>query len=292
VPDHAAPDQPAPDRAAPRPKALRRLVKLGVIVLCAMAFLPWIESAFLFHPRPAGEPTAIAAATPGLERWWHRSDQGPVEAFFVPGDGVSAEHPGPAVIYAHGNAEVIDPLPAWLVPYRRLGVSLLLPEYRGYGRSAGTPSQHAIRDDLIAFHDLLAARPEVDRARIIFHGVSLGGGVVAQLAAHRAPRALILQSTFTSVADIAWQRFRAPRFLLGNPFDTLAALRAVRAPALIFHGRTDEVIPFAHGEALHRALPDSAFVACTAGHNDLPPATLDYWGEIERFLRRIEVLRP
>jgi hypothetical protein len=50
------------------------------------------------------------------------------------------------------------------------------------------------------------------------------------------------------------------------------------------------VIAFAHGEALHRALPDSAFVACTAGHNGLPPPTLDYSGEIERFLRRTEVI--
>jgi pimeloyl-ACP methyl ester carboxylesterase len=93
------------------------------------------------------------------------------------------------------------------------------------------------------------------------------------------------------VADVAWEAFHAPRFLIRDRFDTLDALGGTEVPALILHGRRDEVIPFAHGERLHRALPRSVFVACDAGHNDLPPPELDYWAEIERFLRTADVLR-
>ncbi len=254
-------------------------------------FLARIERAFLFHPQSAPPDEAIARRTPGLERWWVDTPEGRVEAFFVPGEGVSAEHPGPAIVYAHGNAELIDPLPEWLAPYRAMGVSLLLPEYRGYGRSAGAPTEEAIRADLIAFTDRLAARPEVDASRIAYHGVSLGGGAVAQLASARKPRAIILQSTFTSVAAIAWSHFKVPRFLIADPFDSVEALASLDRPALIFHGERDEVIPFAHGRALHRALPGSRFVAyADVGHNDLPPPGADYWGEIERFLRASGVI--
>jgi hypothetical protein len=272
-------------------RRLLRLALLALVLLGGLVLLTWLQRAMMYHPKAAPTDERLFARAPGLERWWHESDEGPVEAFFLPGDGVSATHPGPVVIYTHGNAEVIDPLPAWLAPYRRLGVSVLLPEYRGYGRSAGSPSESAIRDDLLAFHARLVARPDVDPSRIVLHGVSLGGGAAGLIAREHPPAAMILQSTFTSVADIAWDAFRAPRFLIHDRFDTLDAIGGTDVPALVLHGRRDEVIPFSHGERLHRALPRSVFVACDAGHNDLPPPELDYWGEIGGFLRRTGILR-
>ncbi|WP_236607462.1 alpha/beta hydrolase [Sandaracinus amylolyticus] len=270
-----------------------RRVAIGAILVVIMVFgfATRLQRALLFHPDAAPTNEAIAARVPGLERWWHESEEGRVEAWFIPGDGVSAESPGPLVIYAHGNAEVIDPLPLWLGPYRTMGISVLLPEYRGYGRSEGTPSERAIREDLVAFHDRAVARPEVDPSRVVLHGVSLGGGAVAQLTRERPPAAMILQSTFASVAEIAWELYRAPRFLISDPFDTIRVLRGTSTPVLLLHGRRDTVVPFAHSERLQRALPRSELVACDAGHNDLPPADLDYWGEIRAFLERSDVLR-
>ncbi|MBX3251680.1 MAG: alpha/beta hydrolase [Myxococcales bacterium] len=265
--------------------ALTALVLVGLFMLVAR-----LQRAMLFHPNAAPTDESVATRVPGLERWWHESPEGPVEAWFIPGEGVSAARPGPVVIYTHGNAEVIDPLPRWLTPYRAMGVSVLLPEYRGYGRSAGRPSEDAIRDDLVAFYARLVARPEVDPARVVLHGVSLGGGAAGLLARAHRPAAMILQSTFTSVSDIAWESFRAPRFLISDRFDTLDAIGGSDLPTLILHGRRDEVIPFSHGERLHRALSRSTFVACDAGHNDLPPPGLDYWGILEAFLRDAGVL--
>ena len=79
-----------------------------------------------------------------LKKIWLDTEEGRVEAWLIPGDDVSAERPGPAVVFTHGNAELIDYWPAALAGYQKLGATLLLPEYRGYGRSAGSPSQEKI----------------------------------------------------------------------------------------------------------------------------------------------------
>ena len=245
-------------------------------MLGLMPLLAWIERSMLFHPDAAPLDLRYAESTPGLERLFIDTSQGRVEAFFIPGRGVSARAPGP----------VIDPLPRWLDAYRQMGVSVLIPEYRGYGRSAGSPSEAAIREDLVAFYDLVIDRPEIDSERVVYHGVSLGGGAVAQLASQRPPAAFILQSTFTSVADIAWDMLSVPRLLVADRFDSIAVHRASPRPTLILHGTQDELVPVRHALALHRAIPGSRLVQCAAGHNDLPPPDFDYWGEIEQFLVR------
>jgi hypothetical protein len=238
----------------------------------------------------------VALANPGegiegLERWTLDHDDGVVEAFFIPGRGCTPDQPGPAVIFAHGNGELIDYWPEMLAPFRELGVSLLLPEYRGYGRSAGEPSEDGIVEDYVQYYDRLVERPEVDPSRVVFVGRSLGGGVVSALARRRAPAALILQSTFTSVPALA-ARWYVPRILIRDAFDTLDLLeRGFRAPVLVFHGTEDTLIPVSHARQLARAV-DAELVLYAAGHNDLPPAESDYWDRVERFLRAHHILGP
>src|SRR5688572_13803243 len=120
-------------------------------------------------PGPLDLPSK-APAHPKLERWSIPVDGGEVEAFFFPAVGAGAK--GPAVIFAHGNGEAIDHWVSELDFYLERGVSLLLVEYRGYGRSSGTPSAGAIVDDTELFLGMLERRPEVDPARVIFHGRS------------------------------------------------------------------------------------------------------------------------
>jgi hypothetical protein len=188
-----------------------------------------------------------------------------------------------AVILAHGNGELIDDNFPWMARYLDLGVSVLLPEYRGYGRSGGSPSQAAITADMERFYDWLVQRAEVDPARVMFHGRSLGGGVMAALAAARTPAAMILESTFTSVASI-WTRALLPPFLCRHPFRTDAVMEKYRGPVLVFHGTRDEVIPVRHGRRLHESIPQSRYVEMPAGHNDFPPDPEAYWSAIRAFL--------
>src|SRR5690606_12626092 len=165
---------------------------------CAMAcaMLAWIQRKLLFPAHLVRTPSEVPSL-PGLERWFLPTEEGEVEAWFLAGEGVSRERPGPVVLFAHGNGELVDHWPLALEPYRHLGVSVALPEYRGYGRSAGRPSEPAIVRDLCALHARMASDGRVDMRRVVYHGRSLGGGAVCALARHHAPRALILESTFT-----------------------------------------------------------------------------------------------
>jgi fermentation-respiration switch protein FrsA (DUF1100 family) len=249
--------------------------------------LLWSLQRRLIFPRHLVRPDPRAGeGIAGLERL----HVGETEGWLLPGDGVSADRPGPAVLFAHGNGELIDHWPAELEPYRRLGVSVLLAEYRGYGRSGGEPSEEGITEDYVAFYELLAARPEIDPARLVFHGRSLGGGVVCALAARRPPAALVLQSTFTSIADLA-RAFGVPRFLVRDPFDNLAVLPQLDRPVLIVHGTRDDVIPFSHAEALAKAARRPTRVSYDCRHNDCPPDPVRFWEDVRSFLEGQGVLR-
>lgn len=249
-----------------------------------------LQRAMLF-PREYTRPLPTGRPPPGLEQWWIDSPDGPVEVWFLPGDRVDSAHPGPAVVFTHGNAELIDQWPHALARYRELGVSVLLPEYRGYGRSAGAPSEAAIAEDLRAVHDRLLDHPAVDAERLVYHGRSLGGGAACTRLDERPPRALILESTFTSVPAVAAGMF-VPGFLIADRFENLEAVRRYDGPLLIFHGLSDRLIPVQHGRDLAAAHPNSELVLYACGHNDLPPPNSDYWARIESFLRRHGIVEP
>lgn len=276
----------------PLDRRRRRLIGLAAllagVILALVLGVTWLSRAMLF-PREMVRAVPSALATPGLERMWLETDEGRVEAWLLPGDGVSADRPGPAVVFAHGNAELIDHWPELLARYRRLGVSVVLPEYRGYGRSAGRPSEDAIRADLRALHARLAAHALVDEGRLVYHGRSLGGGAVCTLLEAHPPRALVLESTFTSVPDVAASMF-VPSFLIVDRFDNERAVGGYAGPVLVFHGLSDRVIPVEHGRRLASLSRSAELVLYESGHNDLPPPGADYWPRIERFLRRSGIL--
>ena len=246
----------------------------------------WLERTLLY-PRGVVAADPGALSTPGLERWWLDSPEGRVEAWFLPAEG-TGDAPAPTVLFAHGNGELIDHWPRALAPYRRLGLNVILAEYRGYGRSAGAPTEDAITEDLERLHARVLEEPRVDADRLVFHGRSLGGGAIGTLIAPHPPRALILESTFTSVPDvISW----LPRVLFADRFETLERLPDYAGPTLVFHGVRDGVIDVSHGRRLAGAARAGQLVTYDCGHNDLPPPGADYWGRIERHLRDAEVLR-
>jgi hypothetical protein len=272
-------------------RALRWLAsRLLFAYLLWTAMLFGIQRKILF-PRHAVPDLLPGAREPaGLERLLLDIPEGQVEADLLPAPSASASQPRPAVIFAHGNAERIELWLEALEPYRRMGLSVLLPEYRGYGNSAGAPSEAAIAADFVAFYDRLVARPEVDPRRIVLHGRSLGGGAVCALARRRPAAALILESSFTSVRDLA-RRYWVPGFLVLDPFDNLAVVQSLDVPVLVAHGRRDELIGFEHAQALAEAAgPHGTLVAYDCGHNDFPPDLDLYFRELENFLRRHSLL--
>lgn len=252
---------------------------LVYLAWCGLLFV--LQDRILFPAALAGDPgEPFHPRTVVLDR---TVDGAVVRAWLIP--ATAAAGPAPLVAFFHGNAELIDhqgPMARW---YLARGFSVLLPEYRGYGHSEGRPSQAAIVEDAIHFLDRTAARPDVDPSRVVLHGRSIGGAIAAQVARHRAPAALILESTPASVAGMAW-RFGAPPVLVTNPFRTDAVLRDLEIPVLLLHGSRDRDIPVRHARRLHQLAPDSRLVEYEAGHNDFPPPHRwdDYWREIERHI--------
>ena len=226
----------------------------------------------------------------GLEQIWIDTGFGKVETWFLPPVAKQGSAPVPAVIFAHGNGELIDFWPQELKNFNRIGIGVLLVEYPGYGRSDGSPSQVSIAETFMAAYDALVERQDVDASRIILFGRSLGGGAVCTLASVRPSAALILMSTFTSARAFA-PKYLAPKFLIRDPFDNLTAVKAYPGPVLVMHGKFDEVVPYRHGVSLHQAARQGKMITYHSGHNDCPPRWDVFWQDMESFLLKIGVLQ-
>lgn len=271
--------------------ARRTAVLLAALYGCWCAVLFFAQGALIYPRHMVGAAPAESERPADAEAWWITAPDGSrVEAWFVRGDGRSAEAPGACVVWLHGNGELIDHNMQGARMYARMGVSVLLPEYRGYGRSGGTPGQAAILHDLSRFLGMLGERPEVDLSRLVLHGESLGTGFAAELASRRARagapvRAMVLNSPFLSVRAMAG-RYLVPGFLVRTPLRSDVALRGASWPVLVFHGKRDEVVPFEQGRALAALTPGAEFVELDCGHNDLPPSWPAYAARVRDFLER------
>lgn len=272
-------------------RTLQRLLRIFKLLACAYLLYALAASIFqeaLIFP---GQGRQFSGRMPkGAEVWTHPIDQSKVTAWFIPGRGCTSASPGPAVIYFHGNMQLIDEVIA-TPTYTQLGISVLLVEYRGYGDAEGTPSTRGILDDARAFRTMLGARRDVDPSRIIYHGQSLGGGFAAELAGIEPPAALILESTFTSLSAMA-RRVGLPGILLRHRLSPQDVLPNLDCPVLIVHGRTDAQIPFSHGEQLATLARAATLYATTDGHNDLPSDLPAYERQLGAFLQSAGILAP
>ena len=266
-------------------------VASGVLILylayCSLLFI--FQRQILFPRSQVGVPSGIAKNIAGLEKMWLHISYGKVEAWFLPPTPDRGAESAPAVIFAHGNAELIDFWPEEFSNLTPLGIGVLLVEYPGYGRSEGTPSQRSTIEAFVAAYDALVARKDVDPSRIILFGRSLGGGVVCALAAERPSTALILLSTFTSVRSLA-SKFLVPGFLVRDRFDNLAVVSSYSGPVLVMHGRHDSLIPYEHGVALYRAAQHGEMLTYDCQHDDCPPSWDTFWRDVQTFLHHAGII--
>ena len=223
---------------------------------------------------------------PEVEQIWLKPGAGTqVEAWFKLGRGRSAASPGPLAVFFHGNQNWVDD--KWELvsgPYIRSGVSVLATEYRGYGRSTGVPSEAALIADAIAHYDLVVSRHEIDRSQIILHGNSVGGGIALAVAEVRPVRAIVLESTFYSMADLM-PRLGMPAGVCRHPFRNDLRIAKVGAPILLIHGATDDIIPPSNSKRLAGLAKHARYAEFDGGHRNYRPL----WSEIRPFLAEIGI---
>ena len=256
---------------------------------CIFVFLMQRSILFPRNQIPTPSPDEPIDNIAGLQRIWLETGGAQVEAWFFAPSASPQATPAPAVIFAHGNGELIDDWPQMLQNFSRMGIGLLLVEYPGYGRSGGIPMQDTIAQVFVAAYDTLVSRSEVDPEQIILFGRSVGGGAVCDLTLKRPTAALILMSTFTSIQSMA-SKFLVPPFLIRDPFDNLKAVQQYHGPLLIIHGRHDRIVPYENSVKLHQAAHNSTLIAYQAGHNDCPPDWKSFWEDIAKFFATTDII--
>lgn len=245
------------------------IIGAAYAALCAVLYL--LQERMLFLPGMPGRAITATPADAGLrfeEVTLTAADGVRLHGWWVPAPGPAAR-PRRALLHCHGNAGNIGHRLEYVEIFHALGLDVLLFDYRGYGRSDGTPGEAGLYLDAEAAWAHLVARG-VRPADIVVHGQSMGGAVAAHLAARRQPAALVLESAFTSVPDVAARLYwwLPARWLARLSLDTRAELAGVRSPVLVIHSRDDEIIAFAHGQALHAAAREpKAFAAIRGDHN-------------------------
>ena len=275
---------------------LARIVLL--LVAGVLAYVVVFESRFIYLPvkYPEGdwrerEPRAGERAARCEDVWLAAEDGVRLHAWFcAPGAGRAGapEAADRAVLFLHGNAGNVSHRRAQIDALAALPAAVLIVDYRGYGRSEGSPSEQGLyRDARAAWEHLTGARgfhPD----RVVVFGESLGGAVAVDLAASVRPCALVLQSTFTSIADMAAEVMPfVPRFVIRTKMNSLEKMARVRSPVLVAHSPADEIVPYKFGRQLYEAArgPKQFYEIKNAPHNathDVGGA--DYYEAVRKFV--------
>ena len=226
----------------------------------------------------------------GAERFWVDVDDQPVEGWFLPPVNQHQEN-APLVIFAHGNAELIDFFKDRFQVFRENGLAVSLVGYPGLGRSKGSPSARTLTETFTNAYDLLIARDDVDPEKVILIGRSMGGGAACLLADRRPSSALVLISTYQSMLAMS-RRYLAPDLLLKSPLDNISVVRRYPNPVLVLHGPDDRVIPYSHGVALREAAKDGTLWTYeNVAHVDCPPDWDDFCGRVLEYFKERGIIQ-
>ncbi|HPX61500.1 MAG TPA: alpha/beta hydrolase [Deltaproteobacteria bacterium] len=265
---------------------IRRLLRIVVLAYLGYGALMFFMQRQMIYPGTSLVRQPSVKLPVRSEQLLLQLPGGAVSTRFIPASGAGRRHP--AVIVCHGNMELADDMATEMLKLHRLGIGVLLLEYPGYGGQPGRPSEPALARAAVAAYDALAKRNDVDPARIIAFGRSLGGGVACALARQRPVSALVLVSTFASLRPFAHGHM-LPGFLLRDVYDNQQVLGSFGGPVLIVHGRQDRVVPFWHAERLLSAARNATFKAMDGDHNDIISAR-QFWPAVQSFLVRQQLV--
>jgi pimeloyl-ACP methyl ester carboxylesterase len=266
---------------------LRILAVLFSLYILLLIFLFFNQRGMVYFPHKTITATPLDIPLPYREVFLETSDGVPLCAWMV-GDDNDRD----VVLFCHGNAGNISHRLDSFAIFHRIGLRSFIFDYRGYGRSEGKPSEEGTYRDVEAAWQYLIDTEKIPPGRIILFGRSLGGAVAAYLAAKPdiKARALILESTFTSVPDLGAQSypFFPVRLLSRYRYNTKALLPGIHLPVLVIHSPQDEMIPFNHGKTLFDAANEpKQFLEISGSHNEgFSDCVEEYTAGLRTFLEK------
>ena len=227
-----------------------------------------LDQLFVYHPDPwIDQDWKARSGLPLEEVWFQASDGTKLFGWYVENAATSA-----VILWCHGNAgNIINRLENLRELYR-LGLSVFLFDYRGYGRSQGSPSEEGLYQDALGAYDYLTRVRLIRPDRIVLFGRSLGAAVAAEVVSHKPAAGLILESPFPSIEAVAKFHYGGllVHWLLGAEFRLIDRLPQLSLPKLVVHGDQDEIIPLELGRQVFEAAkpPKSFYVIKGADHNN------------------------
>ncbi len=248
------------------------LICYVVIVVLAMLF----ENRLIYFPSRDG-----VGPSPGEDVWLTASDGVKIHGWYVPHPRAKA-----TILHLHGNAGNLEDRRDLIRRLQELGVNVLAIDFRGYGKSEGSPNEAGLYAVSRAAYDWLLTKTTADR--IVLHGESLGAGLACELASTVPCGGMIVQSAFTSARDMAPRVMPIfPKWLIRTKYDNLAKVARISCRKLFLHGRRDEIVPFEMGEKLFAgaAEPKECEWFGLGSHNDLWIShSKKYYSRVAQFL--------
>jgi len=241
-----------------------KIVATVYVGLCILLFFR--QSHMVYFPLAAvmQKPSDVGLAYESVALT--TADDVQMASWYVPCEGARG-----TVLICHGNGGNIGDRLHPISLFHEMGLNVLIFDYRGYGASAGKPSEEGTYQDARAAWQYLVEKRNTPPDKIVVFGRSLGGAVAADLAERVTPAALILEAAFPSIPDMAARLYPylPIRLLCRYRYNTLARLEHIHCPVLIAHSRDDEMIPFEQGRRLFAAAREpKTFVELTGNHNE------------------------
>jgi len=242
------------------------LIVAGYVLLIAVVY--FMQARMLYLPNMPGRALTMTPTDAGMDYQdvlIETADEVILHGWFVAGQSSRV------LLFFHGNAGNISHRLESIRQFRDLGLSVLIIDYRGYGQSGGSTTEEGIYRDADAAWRYLTEDRGIAAGEIVIFGRSLGASVASHLASQQRPLALIVESSFTSVPDVAQELYPwlPARWLSRFSHATGDYIRDVDCPVLVTHSRDDEIIPFHHGEAIFAAANEPrTFLELRGSHND------------------------
>jgi fermentation-respiration switch protein FrsA (DUF1100 family) len=250
---------------------------IAYLFLLAMVYL--VQGSLLYHP--THDTMTPVPKSFGVEELYIKLENSEkIHAWKIEKEGNKGY-----VIYCHGNAGNLGDRMARIQDIAALGLNVIIFDYRGYGLSDGTPSESNMYEEVGAVWSYLVDQG-INPDEIISWGHSLGGSVATHLAKTQKTRVAIIESTFTSIRDVASDIYPfLPSFICRYNYPSLENLKAYEGKVLLMHGPNDEVIPYKHGVRIKEETQPEMFLELAGGHNDGSYVTKGYTATIKKFLQ-------